>query len=101
MSSCAYDGSICSCTAFCPSYPIAMPDCDADMGLTKSCCDTSKVEWHCFDGPAYCATPRPRVGTPCAKGQASCAVSPPVECGQAVLECQDGVWNLANTACPI
>jgi len=97
---CAYDGSTCSCGVFCPNYPIRMPDCDPDAGVTTSCCDTTKVAWHCFDGPKYCAASRPRIGTACAVDGESCAFEEAVECGQSRMECRAGVWQLANTSCP-
>lgn len=97
---CAYDGSTCSCGVFCPSYPIRMPDCNPDAGVTTSCCDTTKVAWHCFDGPKYCSSSRPRIGTACTKEGESCAFEEAVECGQSRMECRGGVWQLANTGCP-
>ena len=97
-SACNYSASTCSCGRFCPSYPIRQPDCDA--GVTGPCCD-AKVQWNCFDGPAYCPTPRPRVGTACTKDGDSCAVSPPVECGQATLQCEKGIWNFVDFGCPV
>jgi hypothetical protein len=97
---CNYDGAQCSCGVFCPSFPIRMRDCDADAGITTSCCDTTKVAWYCFDGPKYCASTRPRIGTPCAAGE-SCAFEVPTECGQSRMECRSGVWQLANTSCPV
>jgi hypothetical protein len=97
---CAYDGSICSCGVFCPNYPIRMPDCNPDAGVTTSCCDTTKVAWHCFDGPKYCATSRPRIGTACVTDGESCAFEEAVECGQSRMECRGGVWQIANTSCP-
>jgi hypothetical protein len=101
-STCTYDGAICSCTAFCPSYPIAPPDCAPDAGPNPpNCCDRSKKAWHCFTGPAYCSAPRPRVGAPCTKEGASCAIDAPVECGQTVLQCQGGVWSLPVGGCPL
>jgi hypothetical protein len=78
-----------------------MPDCNADAGVTQSCCDKTKVVWHCFDGPAYCKAPRPRIGTSCTKEGDSCAVEAPQECGQTVIECRNSVWNLPNGGCPI
>jgi len=97
---CAYDGSLCSCGVFCPSYPLRMPDCNPDAGVTTNCCDTTKVAWHCFDGPAYCPSNRPRIGTPCKEGD-SCAFEVATECGQSRMECRAGVWQLSNTSCPI
>src|SRR4051812_238017 len=98
-STCTYDGAICTCGVFCSNYPIRRPDCDADAGVTTNCCDTTKVEWHCFEGPKYCTTPRPRIGAPCANDGESCAVSEPVECGQTVMKCQKGVWDLEGNQC--
>jgi hypothetical protein len=98
--SCAYDGSTCFCGRFCPSYPIRQPDCDPDAGITMGCCN-AQVVWNCFDGPAFCPTPRPRVGTACTTEGASCAVSAPAECGQATLQCKMGVWALNAYGCPI
>lgn len=97
-STCAYDGSTCFCGSFCPSYPIEMPPCDG--GVMPGCCDTT-VKWHCFDGPAYCPAPRPRIGSACATEGQRCATSAAVECGQSVIECRKGVWQVANTSCPI
>jgi hypothetical protein len=99
-STCNYDGAVCSCGVFCSNYPIRMPDCDPDAGITTSCCDTTKVAWHCFDGPKYCATNRPKIGTPCKAGDA-CAFDVAVECGQSRMECRDGVWQIGNTSCPV
>lgn len=96
--SCAYDGSTCFCGRFCPNYPIRQPDCDG--GTTVGCCD-AKVQWNCFDGPAFCPQPRPRVGSACAKDGESCAVSSPVECGQATIVCKGGVWTLNDFGCPV
>lgn len=100
-SNCNYDGAQCSCGVHCPNYPIRQRDCDPDAGVTTSCCDTSKVTWGCFDGPHYCKTPRPRVGSPCTTEKESCAIDAPVECGQTVIECNKGVWNLMNASCAI
>ena len=97
---CAYEGSLCSCGVYCPSYPIAMRPCDADAGITTGCCDTTKVAWHCFDGPKYCASTRPRIGTACTAGD-TCAFEVAGECGQSRMECRAGVWQMANTACPV
>lgn len=99
-SSCTYDGAVCTCGVSCPDYPIRQPDCDADAGRTTDCCDETKVAWHCFTGPKYCPTPRPRVGSACSVEGDSCAVSPPQECGQALLNCQSGVWTLQADGCP-
>lgn len=96
---CNYDGAVCSCGVFCPSFPIRMRDCDADAGITTSCCDTTKVEWHCFGGPPYCAATRPRIGTPCKMGD-ECAFELAKECGQAAMECRAGVWQMTNSSCP-
>jgi len=101
MSTCAYDGSTCFCGAFCPSYPVGMPMCNADAGVTMNCCDKSKITWHCFDGPNYCAMPRPRIGSPCTMQGQECAAGPPVECGQTVIECDKGVWTVLDNSCPI
>jgi hypothetical protein len=78
-----------------------MPDCDPDAGVTTSCCDTTKVAWNCFDGPKYCEAARPKIGTACAKDGESCAFEEATECGQSRMECRGGVWQLANTSCPI
>ncbi|MEO6420771.1 MAG: hypothetical protein ABIP39_15270, partial [Polyangiaceae bacterium] len=99
--SCNYDDSVCSCGVHCSNYPIRQPDCNADAGQTTNCCDTTKVTWGCFDGPKYCTEPRPRIGAACSPDQGSCAVGPPGECGQTVIECQNGVYNLNNASCPI
>jgi hypothetical protein len=96
---CNYDGAVCFCGVFCQSYPIRMRDCDADAGITTSCCDTTKVEWHCFDGPKYCSATRPRIGTPCTTGD-SCAFELAKECGQSKMECRAGVWQVSNNSCP-
>src|SRR5206468_524829 len=80
------------------SYPIRMPSCDG--GVMPNCCDAT-VKWHCFDGPPYCPTPRPRIGSACTRGGDRCATGPAVECGQSIIECQKGVWNEVNTSCPI
>jgi hypothetical protein len=98
---CAYDGASCSCGVFCPSYPVSPPDCDPDAGRTDYCCDRSKVQWHCFDGPAFCTTPRSRVGSACTIEGETCALAEPGECGQPVLSCEKGVWTLPNVSCPI
>lgn len=98
---CSYDGSTCRCSAFCASYPVARPDCDADAGITDNCCDRSKIQWNCFDGPAFCKAPRARVGSTCTTEGEKCALTEPGECGQPVLECQKGVWVLPNVGCPI
>jgi hypothetical protein len=97
-STCAYDGSTCFCGAWCSSYPLQMPPCDG--GVTPNCCDMT-VKWHCFDGPAYCSNPRPRVGTACTTEGQQCATGAPVECGQSIIQCTKGVWNIVNTGCPI
>lgn len=99
--SCNYDGSTCSCGVHCPEFPIRQPDCDADAGQTTGCCDTTKVTWQCFDGPKYCTQPRPRIGAACTTEGDSCAIDAPGECGQTVLECQKGIWNLTNASCPV
>ena len=98
---CAYDGATCTCGVFCPSFPIRMRDCDPDAGVTTSCCDTTKVAWHCFDGPKYCSASRPRIGTACATDGESCAFEEAVECGQSRMECRAGVWQLGNNSCPV
>lgn len=98
--SCNYDGSLCFCGVFCPSYPIRMRDCDPDAGVTTSCCDTTRVAWHCFDGPKYCASNRPRIGTACTSDGESCAFEIAEECGQNRMECRAGVWQVANNNCP-
>ncbi len=99
--SCHYDGSTCTCEAFCESYPVRMPDCDADAGITQHCCDTTKIAWHCFDGPKLCTSPRPRVGSPCTTEGEECALTEPDECGQPTLACKQGIWTLPNNSCPI
>jgi Chaperone of endosialidase len=99
-STCAYDDAVCTCGVQCPSYPIRPPDCKPDAGVTLTCCDTSKTTWGCFAGPAFCTAPRPRVGAACTSEGASCAIDEAVECGQTVMQCQKGVWDLANTTCP-
>jgi hypothetical protein len=68
--------------------------------MTQGCCDTT-VKWHCFDGPAYCKDPRPRIGSACTTEGERCATSAAVECGQGVITCQNGKWSIANTSCPI
>lgn len=98
---CSYDGSTCTCGVFCPSYPVARPDCDPDAGRIENCCDRTKVQWSCFDGPAFCKAPRPRVGATCTNEGERCALAEPGECGQPVLACEKGVWTLPNVACPI
>jgi len=98
---CAYDGASCTCGAFCPSYPVSRPDCDPDAGRTDNCCDRTKMEWHCFDGPAFCKTPRARVGSACTTEGEKCALTAPGECGEPILECEKGVWTLPNVSCPI
>ncbi|AKU96983.1 hypothetical protein AKJ09_03647 [Labilithrix luteola] len=101
-STCSYDGSSCTCGVFCRSYPVGQPPCNPDAGITTNCCDQTKPPtWHCFDGPAYCPTPRPHVGDPCAKEGDSCALAPPAECGQMVLSCRQGRWELPMAQCPI
>src|SRR5947207_2557369 len=69
-STCAYDGSTCFCGAWCSSYSIQMPLCDG--GAMPNCCDMT-VKWHCFDGPAYCPNPRPRIGSACTMEGQECA----------------------------
>jgi hypothetical protein len=96
--SCSYDGSQCTCGVYCPSVPVQFPPCDPDAGVTQPCCDTTKVTWNCFDGPQYCRTPRPRLGTPCTAGD-SCAIDAPDVCAQTVLTCSMGVWEVAPTGC--
>ena len=98
---CSYDGATCTCGSFCPSFPVAQRDCDADAGVTENCCDRTKVQWNCFDGPKFCTTPRARVGSACATEGESCALSEPGECGQPILSCVTGVWKLPNVSCPI
>jgi hypothetical protein len=98
---CLYDGSTCTCGVFCASSPVARPDCDPDAGVTDNCCDRSKVEWHCFDGPPFCKAPRARVGSACTTEGDKCALTEPGECGQPILECNKGVWTLPNVSCPI
>jgi hypothetical protein len=98
---CKYDGASCTCGTFCPSYPVARPDCNPDAGVIDNCCDRSKVQWHCFDGPAYCKTPRPRVGSTCTNEGEKCAVSEPTECGDPFLACDKGIWTLPAVGCPI
>jgi len=98
---CSYDGASCTCGSFCPTYPVGQADCDADAGITQNCCDRSKIEWHCFDGPAFCKTPRPRVGSACGTEGESCALAEPGECGQPILSCSKGVWTLPNVSCPV
>ncbi len=98
---CEYDGAHCFCGPFCPSFPTEQQKCDADAGIVDNCCDAAKLSWHCFTGPAYCPSPRPRVGTACATGAGPCAVEVPGECGQTLIECRDGVWNVRNDGCPI
>lgn len=99
---CNYEGSACSCGSFCPSYPVGLPPCNPDAGVITNCCDTTKSEWHCFDGPKPCPTPRPRVGTTCVTVDELCAVTEPVECGQTVMTCtKEHVWNVLSNPCPI
>jgi hypothetical protein len=98
---CTYDGALCSCGAFCPSYPVGQADCNPDAGITQNCCDRTNVRWTCFRGPAYCATPRPRVGQACTREGERCAIDAPRECGQTSMECRQGVWNVAPGECPI
>ncbi len=98
-STCKYDGATCTCGVHCSNYPIRQRDCDPDAGLTTSCCDTSKVTWECFSGPHYCTLPRPRIGAACTNEGDSCALDAPAECGQTVVECRTGVWNLTNSSC--
>jgi hypothetical protein len=101
-SACAYDGSTCMCGVFCPSFPVGQRDCDPDAGVTTNCCDRNKPPtWHCFNGPAYCPSPRPHLGDPCAKKGDTCALTPPAECGQTILQCNGATWELPNTQCPI
>jgi hypothetical protein len=100
-STCTYGGSTCRCGVFCPSFPIEMPPCDADAGVTTNCCDHSKIAWHCFDGPAWCERPRPSLGTACTMEGQTCAVSPAAECGQSDLRCTMGTWQFAGGTCPI
>ena len=100
-STCAYDGARCSCGVFCPSYPVGQQPCNPDAGITTNCCDLSKPKtWFCFDGPKSCTAPRPHLGDPCTTGD-TCALGPPVECGQSVLACTDGTWQFPNNQCPI
>jgi hypothetical protein len=100
--SCNYDGASCSCGHFCPSYPVGERPCDPDAGITTNCCDTSgPPTWHCFSGPKTCASPRPHVGDPCSKQGDSCAIGPPEECAQLVLECDMGIWKVPNNECPV
>jgi hypothetical protein len=101
QSVCAYDGSTCQCGAYCPSFPVGQPPCNPDAGVTMNCCDTSKIVWYCFDGPPYCPTPRPRIGSACAKDGDQCAVEPAQECGQAIMRCEKGVWTLPFNSCPV
>lgn len=96
--SCTYDGSTCFCGRYCPSYPIRQPDCDG--GVTVGCCNAT-VQWNCFDGPKFCPQPRPRIGSACTTEGDSCAVSAPVECGQATISCKGGTWQLVDFGCPV
>jgi hypothetical protein len=98
---CSYDGASCTCGSFCRSYPVAQRPCDADAGVTQNCCDTTKIEWHCFDGPKFCTTPRPRLGSACSTEGESCALTEPGECGEPILKCDKGTWTLPNVSCPI
>lgn len=98
---CSYDGAICSCGTHCPNYPVRPRDCDADAGVTTGCCDTTKVTWGCFEGPPYCPANRPRVGSACTAADQPCALAPPAECGQAILQCTNGVWTEPFATCPI
>ncbi len=99
-STCAYDGASCSCGVFCPSYPVGQQPCNPDAGVTTNCCDLSKPStWYCFEGPKACPSPRPHLGDPCKNGD-ECAIGPPAECGQAILACKDGTWQLPNNQCP-
>ncbi len=100
-STCSYEGSQCRCGAFCPSFPVGQPPCNPDAGVTQNCCDQSKKEWYCFDGPKFCPSPRPAIGSACTDEGEQCAVEAPVECGQARIECRNGKWQVANTSCPI
>jgi hypothetical protein len=100
-SKCSYDGASCYCGAYCPQYPVGQMPCNPDAGVTQNCCDTSKVQWNCFGGPKYCKAPRPRIGQPCTNEGESCAIDEPKECGQTVMQCQKGIWNLENTQCPV
>ncbi|MEO6854110.1 MAG: hypothetical protein ABI410_21870 [Rhodoferax sp.] len=59
------------------------------------------MTWQCFSGPKYCTQPRPRIGAACTAADVSCAIGPPGECGQTVIECQKGIWNLSNAECPV
>ena len=97
-STCNYDGSQCFCGRYCPSYPIRQPDCP-DGGPYVGCCN-AHVQWNCFDGPHYCKQPRPLVGTPCTAGD-SCAIEQAQECGQATMQCTNGVWQFQDYGCPV
>lgn len=98
---CSFDGARCTCGAFCPTAPVERPPCDPDAGVTTNCCDQSRSEWHCFEGPSFCSKDRPRVGSPCTEEGKSCATTEPAECGQGLITCKDGVWGIPNTACPV
>lgn len=98
---CNFAGARCWCGAFCPTAPVAQPPCNPDAGVTTNCCDTSRSEWHCFEGPAFCGAQRPRVGSPCTTEGESCAISEAAECGQTTLACQRGEWTIPNNSCPI
>lgn len=100
-SKCTYEGAVCMCGVGCSNYPVRQRDCDPDAGVTTSCCDTTKLEWHCYDGPKYCATPRPRIGAACTVEGESCGIDEPKECGQTVMQCRNGIWDLSNTQCAV
>jgi hypothetical protein len=78
--SCDYDATVaCLCRNPCP----------------QSYCDAGQ-EWICETQAPYCATPRPRVGSPCQQGSASCRLEDPDDfhCGGLGLDCYLGVWTL-------
>lgn len=101
-SKCSYDGSSCTCGVFCPSFPVGQRECDADAGITTSCCDRTKPPtWNCFDGPRNCPSPRPHIGDPCTTKDDTCALSPPAECGQTILKCDGKKWEMPRNECPI
>jgi hypothetical protein len=78
-------------------------DCAYSEGQCN-CADTVPVSspgpvWQCSQPAAGCPNPRPRIGESCTQPGLSCDYGACT--GGIALECTDGSWQQAVTACPV
>jgi hypothetical protein len=88
-------GGSCTTEQTCP-YPSATCLCTSDPGGLPL---EGGPVWDCVSLTPGCPATRPDLGTPCsASSTLDCDYG---QCeGGVGLSCQDGVWQLANVACP-